>query len=155
MFFEKYKRKRIVRLSQKGNQVWFLISEGWNTQTKVLVKKISFTELKRGDRFLVETLLGQTIDSYDITVTGKRKAGLLVSVKKVFGKEVEEFTAIMPGGFVMITGNLTPYIQVATEKEQSCLFFKNPKDARTQEKTCSSSRTTPIRKITLFKTVRQ
>jgi hypothetical protein len=75
MFFGKYKRERIIRLSQKGNQVWFLICEGWNTETKEEVNKISFIELKRGDRFLVETLLGQTIEGYDITVTGKRKAG--------------------------------------------------------------------------------
>jgi len=124
-------------------------------ETKQEVNKISFTELKRGDRFLVETLLGQTIDSYDITITGKRKAGLLVSVRKVFGKEVEEFTAMMPGGFVMITGNLTPYIKIATEKEQSCLFFRNIKDTKTKEKICSSMRTTPIQKIALFKTVKQ
>jgi hypothetical protein len=124
-------------------------------KTRKEVNKISFTELEKGDRFLVETLLGQTVQMFDITVTGKRKTGLLVKVKKILGEKIEEFTARMPGGFTMHGKRLTDYLKVESQEEKNCLFFENIKDPKTDEKICSTMRTTPILKITLIETVKQ
>ncbi len=119
------------------------------------VKEISFVDLNRGDRLLVETLLGSTIETFDIIITGKRKDGLWVSVKKTLGSETEEFTAVFPGVLTKVTGDLTPCVKIATQDEVNCLFFKNLKDIRTHERICSTMTTTPIRKVTLFKTTKQ
>jgi len=114
------------------------------------VKKVNLANLKRGDRLSVETLLGETIESFEIIITGKRKDGLRVNVKSKCGEEKKDFTARMPGGFTMNRG-LTGCIKTESDGEQNCLFFENLKDAKTKEKISSSMRTTPIQKIKLEK----
>jgi len=120
-------------------------------ETEKEIKEISFAELERGDKLSVETLLGKTINKFEIFITGKRKDGLRVIVRSEYGKETEEFTARMPGGITMHRDGLTGYLKVEDGKEKNCLFFKNIKDVKTKERIISSIRTTPIQKIVLKK----
>lgn len=117
------------------------------------IKEINFADLKKSDILIIETLRGEIIAKFEITVIGKRKDGLLVSVKEECGKEQEEFTARMPGGFTMHREEgLTPEIlKVETEKEKSCLYFENLRNPKTKERISSSMRTTPVKKIVFIK----
>lgn len=113
------------------------------------IKEVSFADLKRGDKLSVETLLGETINTFEITIIGKRKDGLRVIVRSEYGEEVEEFTARMPGGITMHRDGLTGYLKVEDDEEKNCLFFENLKDAKSKGKLSSAMRTTPIKKIIL------
>lgn len=117
------------------------------------IKEIDFADLEIGDGLIIETILDEAIGKFEITVTGKRKSDLLVSVQKEYGKEQEKFAARMPGGFTMHKEKgLTPRVlKVATEEEKNCLYFENLKDIETKIKISSALRTTPIKSITLIK----
>jgi len=122
------------------------------------IKEINFADLEIGDKLIIETSLEKEIEKFEITVIGKRKDGLLVSVKGERGQEQpEEFLARMPGGFTMHQEEgLTPGILKAeTEAEKNCLYFENLKNPETQEKISSSRRTTPVKRIVFIKKERR
>ena len=116
------------------------------------VKEVNFADLKRGDKLIVENLLGKNTERNEITITGIRKDGLRVIVKEECGNDKEEYTARMPGGFTKFTVGITPGImKVRNEKEENCLYFENLKDIKTGERLSASHRSTPIEKIILIK----
>ena len=82
--------------------------------------KIIFSELKKGDRFVLETLLGRR---YEIIVKGERKLGLQVKVKEFYNEEIQEYTAIMTGEALRIIGKQIPHIQVESKKNLDYLFW--------------------------------
>jgi hypothetical protein len=125
------------------------MKEKRETEKTEEVKEVSFTNLKRGDKLSVETVLGETTKTFEITIIGKRKDGLRVIVRSDFGGKIEEFTARMPGGITMNKNGLTKYLKAESAKEKNCLFFENLKDTKTEEKIGSAMRITPIKKIVL------
>lgn len=106
-------------------------------ETGQKITEISFVDLKRGSKLIVETGSSR----FEILVTGKRKDGLCVSVKT----EKEEFTARIPGGFIMYHGVTPRVIRV-----EDCLYFENLKNAETDEKISSKMRTESIKSISLL-----
>lgn len=122
-------------------------------EDKTKITELDFSGLEIGDRIMAKTGSEEGSRDYEITVVGKRKNGLLVSVKSASGESREEFTARIPGGFLTgEKGGLTEgVLKIADEANQNCLYFENLKNPVTKERESSKMRTTPIRELSVEK----
>lgn len=140
------------------------------------VEEVKFEDLDIGDKLIIYTSdnpekeLGTTyeIEADKIAKTREGKIKYLDVSFKYFtkgykdSKEREEFVAKMPGGFVKFKpkDNITP--GVIRKEENNCLYFENvnfknrfedTKSGKRRMRSCSSERTTPIRKILLIREI--
>lgn len=129
-------------------------------QTEIGLKKdeakiteLDFSGLEIGDKITTKTVSEAGGGDYEITVVGKRKNGLLVSVKSGSGEKRREFIARMPGGFLMgEKGGLTAgVLKITDEESKGCLYFENLKNSATKERESSKMRTTPILELSVEK----
>lgn len=115
------------------------------------VEEVKFKDLEKGDKLMVETGDEEDgISRYEITVEGKRKHALRVSVRSEWGKETGEFTARIMGGLTMEKGETSGLIKISGKEEKNCLYFQNLRDAKTELRT-GAMRTRPIGKILVIK----
>ena len=63
-------------------------TESGSKEKETQITELDFNGLEIGDKITAKTAYGDEIGSeFEITVTGKRKNGLLVSVKSSFGEK--------------------------------------------------------------------